>query len=238
MYEQRCRLGQCFKYGDKFMLGYKYSVKGLHMIAGNEEDDFLDVEAKNIIEERMTNKKIKEYSLSLNTLADNYAHNTIRIRGSYHGKELVILIDNGSTHNFIDEHIARELQISVERSLILAVTIANSSTILYDSYTMGFKWFMQNYEFVVDLKILKLGRCDVVLGMDWLNSPVLFDFIKIKISFRKEGRMIELRGIVEGANLQCITVEKVQKNLRAVITGFVGQYFFYRSKSRTTPCTY
>jgi hypothetical protein len=81
---------------------------------------------------------------------------------------------------------------------------------------------MQNYEFVVDLKILKLGRCDVVLGMDWLNSQLLFDFIKIKISFRKEGRMIELRGIVEGANLQCITVEKVQKNLRAAIIGFVG----------------
>jgi hypothetical protein len=61
--------------------------------------------------------------------------------------------------------------------------------------------------------------------MDWLNSQLLFDFIKIKISFRKEGRMIELKGIVEGANLQCITVEKVQKNLKAAIIGFVGQFF-------------
>jgi hypothetical protein len=204
------------------MLGYKCGVKGLHMIDGNKEEDFLDVEAENIIEKLMKNKKIKEYSLSLNALTNNYAHNTIRIRGNYHGRELVILIDSGSTHNFIDEHIARELQISIERSLVLAVTIANGSTILCDSYTTEFKWFMQNYEFVVDLKILKLGRCDVVLGMDWLNSQLLFDFIKIKISFRKEGRMIELRGIVEGANLQCITVEKVQKNLRAAIIGFVG----------------
>jgi hypothetical protein len=167
------------------------------MIDGNKEEDFLDVEAENIIEKLMKNKKIKEYSLSLNALTNNYAHNTIRIRGNYHGRELVILIDSGSTHNFIDEHIARELQISIERSLVLAVTIANGSTILCDSYTTEFKWFMQNYEFVVDLKILKLGRCDVVLGMDWLNSQLLFDFIKIKISFRKEGRMIELKGIVE-----------------------------------------
>lgn len=180
---------------------YKCCVKGLHMIDGNEEEDFLDVEAKNIIEDLMTNKKIKEYSLSLNALADNYIYYTIRIRGSYHGRELVILIDIGSTHNFIDEHIAGELQIFIERSLVLAITITNDSTILYDSYTTRFKWFMQNYEFVTDLKILKLERCDVVLGMDWLNSPVLFDFIKIKISFRKEERMIELKGIVEGANL-------------------------------------
>jgi hypothetical protein len=25
---------------------------------------------------------------------------------------------------------------------------------------------MQNYEFVADLRILKLGRCDIVLGVD------------------------------------------------------------------------
>jgi hypothetical protein len=37
---------------------------------------------------------------------------------------------------------------------------------------------MQNYEFVADLRILKLGRCDIVLGVDWLRkfSPILFDF--------------------------------------------------------------
>jgi len=34
--------------------------------------------------------------------------------------------------------------------------------------------------------------------------------------------MLELKGIVEAANLQCMTVEKVQKNLKASIMGFVG----------------
>ena len=79
------------------------------MIEGNEEEEFLDVATENIIEEMTPNKKIGEYGLSLNVQADNYAHNTIRIRSSYQGKELVILIDNGSTHNFIDEHISGEL---------------------------------------------------------------------------------------------------------------------------------
>jgi hypothetical protein len=66
----------------------------------------------------------------------------------------------------------------VDKSLVLAVTVANGSIMLYDSYTTRFKWFMQNYEFVVDLRILKLGRCDIVLGVDRLRkfSPILFDF--------------------------------------------------------------
>jgi hypothetical protein len=37
--------------------------------------------------------------------------------------------------------------------------------------------------------------------------------------------MLELKGIMEAANLQCMTVEKVQKNLKASIMGFVGQFF-------------
>jgi hypothetical protein len=107
---------------------------------------------------------------------------------------------------------------------VLAVTVANGSIMLCDSYTAGFTWFMQSYEFVADLRILKLGRCDMVLGVDWLKkfSPILFDFIKMKITFKKEGRMLKLKGIIETASLQPITVEKVQKNLKTSIMGFVG----------------
>jgi hypothetical protein len=42
-----------------------------------------------------------------------------------------------------------------------------------------------------------------MLGVDWLQiySPILFDFIKMKISFGKEGGMTELKGIVDGVSL-------------------------------------
>ena len=53
------------------------------MIEGHEEEEFLDVATENIIEELTPDNKIEEYGLSLNALVDNYAHNTIRIGGSY-----------------------------------------------------------------------------------------------------------------------------------------------------------
>jgi UDP-N-acetylmuramate-alanine ligase len=46
---------------------------------------------------------IEEYDFSLNALEESYAHHTIRIKKSYYGRDLVILIDNESMHNFIDE---------------------------------------------------------------------------------------------------------------------------------------
>jgi len=77
----------------------------------------------------------------------------------------------------------------------------------------------------------------MVLGVDWLRkfSPILFDFIKIKITFKKEGRMLELKGIVETASFQRMTVEKVQKNLKTSIMGFVGQFFLIEATTVPLP---
>jgi hypothetical protein len=47
-----------------------------------EKRSFYD-EVENVIGDTIKNKKVEEFRLSLNTLADSYAHNTIRIRGSY-----------------------------------------------------------------------------------------------------------------------------------------------------------
>jgi hypothetical protein len=106
LYEKICKLGKCFKYGDKFVPEHQCDAKGLHMIEGNEDEceEFMDAEVGNTTGNIEKNSKIEEYSLSLNVLADNYAHhNTIKIIGSYQKKELIVLIDSGSTHNFVDE---------------------------------------------------------------------------------------------------------------------------------------
>jgi hypothetical protein len=48
------------------MPGHKCIVKGLHMIEGHEEEEFMDVATENNAEEVASDNKIKEYSLSLN----------------------------------------------------------------------------------------------------------------------------------------------------------------------------
>lgn len=54
-----------------------------------------------------------------------------------------------------------------------------------------------------------------------LYLPILFNFIKMKILFKKDGRRIELRGIIEEAKLREIIVNKVYKNLKKTFYGFV-----------------
>jgi hypothetical protein len=67
----------------------------------------------------------------------------------------------------------------------------------------------------------------MVLGVDWLRRyflVFLFYFIKMKISFEKERKNIELKGIMKQAKLH-MTATKVYKNLKEVIFVFVGQLF-------------
>lgn len=101
---------------------------------------------------------------------------------------MVVLIDIGSTYSFIDVVVVKEIKAIVVKTTVLTVTITNDSFLRCDSHCPKLTWFIQGLEFQADLRILKLERCDVVLVVDWLRvySPILFDIIKMKLSFRKE----------------------------------------------------
>ena len=75
-----------------------------------------------------------------------------------------MLIDSGSTHNFLNKATATELGCTLMDTAPLSVTIANGNK-MYNNYkSVGFKWLMQGEEFSTDLRILELGGCDIVLG--------------------------------------------------------------------------
>jgi len=115
--------------------------------------------------------------------------------------------------------------------------VANGNVMLCEMQSPGFTCFMQSYEFKANLRVLKLGRHDIVLGVDWLKqySPVLFDFIKLWLSFTKEGRMIELKGISQVSDLQMMTTIKEQRSFKDVIVGLVGQFFAMDIKEEGKP---
>lgn len=48
-----------------------------------------------------------------------------------------------------------------------------------------------------------LGRCNLVLGVEWLkkHSPVLFYFNQLSLAFTKEGKTVSLKGTTEAAEL-------------------------------------
>jgi hypothetical protein len=175
--------------------------------------------------------------LSLNALVDNDTYNTIWIKGNCQGQNLIILINNGSTYNFIEEITTKEINAPISKTTLLAVTVANGNVMLCETHSPEFTWFMQSYVFKANLRVLKLGRHDIVLGVDWLKkySPVLFDFIKLRLSFKKEGIIIELKGISQVSDSQMITTLKEQRSLKDMIGGLVSQFFAMDNEEEGKP---
>ncbi|XP_073268339.1 uncharacterized protein [Populus alba] len=201
LFEQRKRLGQCFKCGDKYTSGHRCNTKGLHMIEGVEEEDDKEVkEFNDTLQEECTERRpIDEFGLSLNALAKNDTYNTIRIKGNCQGRDLIFLIDNGSTHSFIDETTITELNVSKSKTTLLAVTVANGNVMLCEMQSPGFTWFMQGYEFKANLRL--------------------------RLSFKKSDRIIELKGIVQSSDLHMISAIKEKNSFKDVIVEVIGQFF-------------
>ena len=67
-----------------------------------------------------------------------------------------------------------------------------------------FEWKMQGTTFEFDIRLLKLGGCDMVLGVDWLreHSPLVFAFNQLQLSSVKKGKNIVLKGVQEEASLK------------------------------------
>jgi hypothetical protein len=81
---------------------------------------------------------------------------------------IIILIDSGSLHNFLDASITSKMALEVHQVNNIAVKVANGQIIHTKGVCKELKVQMQGNTFVANFYILPLGGCDMVLGIQWL----------------------------------------------------------------------
>ena len=79
---------------------------------------------------------------------------TVRLLGKIAGKEVLILVDSGSSHSFISGAVASRLADQVQNMEPIIVKIADGGLL---DYTQG-------HTFQTDLRVLRLGCYDMVEG--------------------------------------------------------------------------
>jgi len=85
--------------------------------------------------------------ISIHALKGVANNKIIKVEGKVRDCSLMILIDNGSTHSFLDEGTTRRLECQLTRTQPLSVTIANGNQVVSKSACNGFYWEMQGEEF-------------------------------------------------------------------------------------------
>lgn len=91
---------------------------------------------------------------------------TMKFVGSIQGRDLSILVDSGSSHTFLSQHIAMNLQGVTLLRKPITVQVENGQTLVCDSHISPGLWSIQECSFSTPLKILPLSHFDLVIGMD------------------------------------------------------------------------
>lgn len=134
--------------------------------------------------------------LSLHALSGHSAPENLRLKGAINELHISILIDGGSTHNFLHHRVVTVLGLSPKEIAPLRVTVGNRDKIYCHQLCMAVKVQIQRYSFTVDFHILPLCGADVILGVEWLKTlgPVLTDYTSLTMKFITDGKLIELHG--------------------------------------------
>ncbi|XP_027351487.1 uncharacterized protein LOC113862611 [Abrus precatorius] len=214
MSERRAK-GLCYFCDEPFTPAHSLTHKKLQIhVLEMEDTTDSDEDTPPDTEPRESNHV--EPLISVNALTGVTSYRTMRVTGQFKKKPLHILIDSGSTHNFLDIHMAKKLGCKIDSMDPLHVTVADGTRVQINSMVKKFSWLLQNASFRSDIMLLPLGCCDMVLGIEWLITlgDITWNFEKLTMEFVLHGR----RHVLGGASftgLKTIQKQQLQKTLSA-----------------------
>lgn len=137
-----------------------------------------------------------QVQISFHALSGHLAPETLHLMGRISNQNVVILIDGGSTHNFVQAHLVRSLGLNTQPTHPLRVMVGNGNEVECYQLCVGVVVHMQGHVFPIDLHVLLLCGADLVLGIQWLKSLDLVptDYIDLMMKFMHVGQIIEPKG--------------------------------------------
>nr|GEU91251.1 reverse transcriptase [Tanacetum cinerariifolium] len=170
--------------------GQTYS---LEIVAYEDEGNNVDCEI--FEKENICGEEIMP-QVSLNAMIGVPSNQTMRVKGHVKKQVLYILVDCGSTHNFLDLHAAKRMGCNLCKMCPLQVSVANGQVMSSVFQCKNFKWTIHGQVFETDVIIFPLKGCEMVLGIQWLATlgVIQFDFKILVMDFMINGKRCVLRG--------------------------------------------
>lgn len=171
------------------------------MLEGHEDgnDIICDGDAEEQLAEENQEERF-ELEIMLHALTGWSAPKTMRLVARIGSHEIIVLIDSGSTHNFISEKLANELQLLVVPIERFTVQVANRDKLKCQGHFEEVWVDLQGTIFSLTLYSLPLTGMDLVLGIQWLEmlGSVVCNWKQLTMEFRWENQIRKLQGVDDG----------------------------------------
>lgn len=180
-------LGLCFSCDERYTPGHRCRKSQLLLMEGEdieEEDDEVFHEAEGP-------------EISLQALTGWDTPRTLRVLTMVNHRQMVALIDSGSTHNFISEKAANRLNLKLTPTTPFSVKVADGHPLRCRGSYRNVTTELGGVSFRIEFFVLPLTGLDVVLGIQWLETlgPIVCDWKAHYLKFMWAGEEKVVHGL-------------------------------------------
>jgi hypothetical protein len=228
--DERQLKGLCYNCDDKYFSRHKCKENNLFM-AISEDVSEEDVEAPLVSESPKptditppSDPPEVEPIISLNALTGFSTPQTLKLIGYIKHRKVIILVDSGSTHNFIHCRISQETNFYIRAVNNFQIIITNGRSMKCGGHCENVHLQIGEYHLKSHMFAIDMGGCDIVLGADWLRTlgPILMDFKKLTMQFDQEGQQYNFQGIPTSSP-EIISSHRMEKLLKKGHLGVISQ---------------
>ncbi|XP_059456454.1 uncharacterized protein LOC132186493 [Corylus avellana] len=196
--EDRRRKGLCYNCDAKWQYGHKCQNPKLFLLEGLDELEVLpnmEMEKEDLMEVSYAEENPET---SLHAITGSQHPKTMRLVGWIGTLKIMILVDSGSTHNFVDSSICKKISMSICREQRIKVKVANGEEILSEGKCTNLTVQLKEFSFLTEAFVIMLAGCDMVLGIQWLVTlgSITWNFKDLTMEFTLGQKVILLQGLV------------------------------------------
>ena len=224
----------CFNYDEKFHRDHKCASRVFLIIVDDDDDTKEDSHHINPPDPPVAHD-LDQAQISYHSLLGHLALETLRLLGSANNHQVVILVDGGSTHNFVQESLASQLGLVSRVTTHFRVMVDNGQYLQCHFLCEVVPVQVQGIIFLVDIHLLSLHGANLVLGVQGLKSlgHVLIDYNALSMQFFHDDHLVELKGEVD-STLQMLTPPQLH---HIIHTKDVNAYFHISITPTELPLT-
>jgi hypothetical protein len=183
--------GLCYNCDERYFSGHKCKEQNIFMAISKDISEE-DVETPLVPESPEitditppSDPPEVESIISLNALTGFSAPQTLKLISYIKHQKVIILVDSGSTHNFICCHISQETHCYIHVINNFQIMISNGGSMKCGGCCENVHLQTGDYHLKSHMFAIDMGGCDIVLGADWLRTlgPILMDFKALNMQF-------------------------------------------------------
>lgn len=183
----------CYYCKEKYIAGNKCKTLSQLLLLTNEPESDPNIQDSFVPAEFLAVKlqclELQEHSsISYHALTGGISPSTL-CTGQINGSPVQVLVDGGSTYNFVQTRAAKHLRLTIESIPPIFVMVGSGQHLRCEGVVRKTSREIQGSTLVEDFYTLPFHDTDIVLGVAWLMflGPVLTDYAKWIFEFTIDG---------------------------------------------------